>query len=52
MLTMEVLKQVAQRHGFYCNMHEKPYAGINGSGKHNNFSMATDTGENLLEPGK
>lgn len=52
MLTMEVLKQVAQRHGFYCNMHEKPYAGINGSGKHNNFSMSTDTGENLLEPGK
>ena len=52
MLTMEVLKQVAQRHGFYCTMHEKPYAGINGSGKHNNFSMSTDTGENLLEPGK
>jgi glutamine synthetase len=52
MLTMEVLKQVAQRHGFSCTMHEKPYAGINGSGKHNNFSMATDTGENLLEPGK
>lgn len=52
MLTMEVLKQVAQRHGFYCTMHEKPYAGINGSGKHNNFSLSTDTGENLLEPGK
>jgi len=52
MLTMEVLKQVGQRHGFYCTMHEKPYAGINGSGKHNNFSMSTDTGENLLEPGK
>ena len=52
MLTMEVLKQVAQRHGFNCTMHEKPYAGINGSGKHNNFSMSTDTGENLLEPGK
>ena len=51
MLTMEVLKQVAQRHGFNCTMHEKPYAGINGSGKHNNFSMSTDTGENLLEPG-
>ena len=52
MLTMEVLKQVGQRHGFYCTMHEKPYAGINGSGKHNNFSLSTDTGENLLEPGK
>ena len=52
MLCMEVLKQVAQRHGFQCLLHEKPYAGINGSGKHNNWSMATDTGENLLEPGK
>ncbi len=52
MLTMEVLKQVGQRHGFYCTMHEKPYAGINGSGKHNNFSLSTGTGENLLEPGK
>ncbi|HIE71351.1 MAG TPA: glutamine synthetase type III, partial [Planctomycetes bacterium] len=41
MLTMEVLKQVGQRHGFYCTMHEKPYAGINGSGKHNNFSLST-----------
>ena len=51
MLTMEVLKQVAQRHGFQCSLHEKPYAGINGSGKHNNWSMSTDTGENLLEPG-
>ena len=51
MLCMEVLKQVAQRHGFHCLLHEKPYAGINGSGKHNNWSMATDTGENLLEPG-
>jgi glutamine synthetase len=48
---MEVLKQVAQRHGFQCLLHEKPYQGINGSGKHNNWSMATDTGENLLEPG-
>ncbi|MFK7739672.1 MAG: glutamine synthetase III [Planctomycetota bacterium] len=52
MLTMEVLKQVAQRHGFHCCLHEKPYAGINGSGKHNNWAMSTDTGENLLEPGK
>ncbi len=51
MLTMEVLKQVAQRHGFQCSLHEKPYAGINGSGKHNNWSMSTDTGDNLLEPG-
>ena len=52
MLTMEVLKQVAARHGFECLLHEKPYAGINGSGKHNNWAMATDTGENLLEPGQ
>jgi len=52
MLTMELLKHVAERHGFYCTMHEKPYAGINGSGKHNNWAMSTDTGENLLEPGK
>jgi glutamine synthetase len=52
MLCMEVLKHVAQRHGFHCLLHEKPYAGINGSGKHNNWSMSTDTGENLLEPGK
>ena len=52
MLCMEVLKQVAQKHGFQCLLHEKPYAGINGSGKHNNWSVATDTGENLLEPGK
>ncbi len=52
MLCMEVLKQVAQKHGFQCLLHEKPYAGINGSGKHNNWSVATDTGENLLEPGR
>jgi glutamine synthetase len=52
MLCMELLKQVAQKHGFQCLLHEKPYAGINGSGKHNNWSMATDTGDNLLEPGK
>lgn len=52
MLTMEVLKQVAARHGLECLLHEKPYAGINGSGKHNNWAMATDTGENLLEPGQ
>jgi glutamine synthetase len=52
MLCMEVLKHVAQKHGFQCLLHEKPYAGINGSGKHNNWSMATDTGDNLLDPGK
>ena len=51
MICMEVLKQVAQRHGFQCLLHEKPYAGINGSGKHNNWSIATDSGDNLLEPG-
>ncbi|MBS1984716.1 MAG: glutamine synthetase III [Bdellovibrionales bacterium] len=51
MLTMEVLKRTATKHGFTCLLHEKPFAGINGSGKHNNWSMATDTGENLLEPG-
>src|SRR5690606_21716745 len=51
MLTMECLRQVAARHGFQCLLHEKPYAGINGSGKHNNWSMATDYGENLLDPG-
>lgn len=52
MLCMEVMRQVAQRHGFHCLLHEKPYAGINGSGKHNNWSMATDAGDNLLEPGR
>ncbi|MBI5851230.1 MAG: glutamine synthetase III [Planctomycetes bacterium] len=52
MLTMEVLRQVAQKHGLVCLLHEKPFAGINGSGKHNNWSMATDTGVNLLEPGQ
>ena len=51
MLCMEMLKQVATRHGFQCLLHEKPFAGINGSGKHNNWSMATDSGENLLDPG-
>ena len=51
LLCMEVLKQVAGRHGFQCLLHEKPFAGINGSGKHNNWSMSTDSGENLLEPG-
>lgn len=50
-LTMEVLKKVAERHNFALLLHEKPFAGINGSGKHNNWSIATDTGINLLEPG-
>jgi glutamine synthetase len=51
MLVMEVLKKTADRYGLACLLHEKPFAGINGSGKHNNWSMATDTGENLLNPG-
>lgn len=50
-LTMEVMKRVAQRHGLVCLLHEKPFAGVNGSGKHNNWSITTDTGVNLLEPG-
>jgi glutamine synthetase len=51
MLTMEVLRRTAPRYGLACLFHEKPFAGINGSGKHNNWSMSTDTGENLLNPG-
>ena len=51
-LMMEVMKKVANKHGFVCLLHEKPFAGINGSGKHNNWSMSTNTGVNLLEPGK
>ncbi|MCF0131112.1 MAG: glutamine synthetase III [Pseudobutyrivibrio sp.] len=51
-LTMELMKTVAQRHGMTCLLHEKPFAGVNGSGKHNNWSISTDTGVNLLEPGK
>ena len=50
-LTMEVMKKVARRHGLVCLLHEKPFAGLNGSGKHNNWSMSTNEGENLLEPG-
>ncbi|GAE90240.1 glutamine synthetase III [Acetivibrio straminisolvens] len=50
-LIMDVLKKVAQRHGFVCLLHEKPFAGLNGSGKHNNWSMSTDDGQNLLDPG-
>ena len=51
-ITMETMKKVAERHGFACLLHEKPFKGINGSGKHNNWSISTDTGMNLLEPGK
>ena len=51
-LTMEMLKKVAARHGLVCLLHEKPFAGVNGSGKHDNWSLQTDTGENLLKPGK
>jgi glutamine synthetase len=50
-LTMQVLQTTARRYGLVCLLHEKPFAGVNGSGKHNNWSMGTDTGENLLEPG-
>ena len=51
-LVMEMMKKVADRHGLACLLHEKPFEGINGSGKHNNWSMSTDTGVNLLDPGK
>lgn len=51
-LVMETLKQVAYRHNLHCLLHEKPFAGVNGSGKHNNWSLTTDDGINLLEPGK
>ena len=50
-LTMEMLRKVAARHGMVCLLHEKPFAGVNGSGKHNNWSINTDTGKNLLDPG-
>ena len=50
-LTMEIMKKVAERHGFVCLLHEKPFDGVNGSGKHNNWSISTDKGENLLDPG-
>src|SRR6185295_6432604 len=50
-LTMQVMQNVARRYGLVCLLHEKPFAGVNGSGKHNNWSMGTDTGSNLLEPG-
>ena len=51
-LTMEIMKKVASRHGMECLLHEKPFAGVNGSGKHNNWSIGTDTGINLLSPGE
>ena len=51
-IIMETLKQVAERHGLQCLLHEKPFAGVNGSGKHNNWSITTDDGINLLDPGK
>lgn len=51
-LTMDVMKKVACKHGLMCLLHEKPFAGVNGSGKHNNWSISTDTGKNLLNPGK
>ena len=51
-LTMEIMKKVASRHGMVCLLHEKPFAGVNGSGKHNNWSIGTDTGINLLSPGE
>ena len=51
-LMMEVMKKVAYRHGLVCLLHEKPFAGVNGSGKHNNWSITTDDGINMLDPGK
>ena len=51
-LIMECMKKIATRHGMTCLLHEKPFAGVNGSGKHNNWSLVTDTGENLMKPGK
>lgn len=49
---METMKKIAERHGMVCLLHEKPFEGVNGSGKHNNWSISTDQGENLLDPGK
>lgn len=51
-LTMEMLKRIAPKHGMVCLLHEKPFAGMNGSGKHNNWSLCTDKGENLFNPTK
>jgi glutamine synthetase len=52
LLIMEYMKKIAEKHGLVCLLHEKPYAGVNGSGKHNNWSVSTDSGKNLLDPGK
>jgi len=52
LLTMEYMKKIAEKHGLVCLLHEKPYEGVNGSGKHNNWSLCTDAGKNLLDPGK
>ena len=52
LLIMEYMKRIAEKHGLVCLLHEKPYAGVNGSGKHNNWSISTDNGKNLLDPGK
>ena len=49
---MELMRKIAEKHGLVCLLHEKPFAGVNGSGKHNNWSLSTNTGENLLSPGK
>ncbi len=49
---MEIMQRVAAKHGLVCLLHEKPFAGVNGSGKHNNWSLSTDTGVNLLSPGE
>ena len=51
-LTMATMKDIANKHGLVCLLHEKPFAGVNGSGKHNNWSMSTNTGKNLLDPSK
>ena len=51
-ITMEMMKKIALRHGLVCLLHEKPFDGVNGSGKHNNWSLSTDTGINFLKPGK
>jgi len=51
-LIMELMKTIANKHDLVCLLHEKPFAGVNGSGKHNNWSISTDTGINLLEPGE
>ncbi len=51
-LTMEIMKKIAKKHGYVCLLHEKPFAGVNGSGKHNNWSIGTNVGDNLLDPGK